>query len=178
MPRFLEKALDYLAARGRKRVAMLTAATDIRHHKIVEELIHAATERGMTCRPQWIHAAHPYIGHWAHHTTRLLMDSRERPDALVLLDDNIVEHATAGIAASGVQVPSELEIVAHSNFPWPAPTSVPVRRLGYDVGDLLATCVARVDALRRGEKPKQVTLLPALFEEELAANRTVSEVIA
>jgi len=44
-----------------------------------------------------------------------------RPDALVVADDNLVTCATQGIAASGVQVPGELDVVAHCNFPHPLP---------------------------------------------------------
>jgi len=175
---FLPKALDHLAAHGRKRVAMLSAATEPRYDEFVKKMIHASSERGMICRPNWIHAVHGHAARWASNIAQLLMDSRERPDALVILDDNIVEHTTAGIAASGVRVPTELEIVAHANFPWPTPSAVPVRRLGYDIGELLELCVARVDAQRRGEQPERLTLLPALFEEEVAANKSVPGVTA
>ncbi len=170
---FIPKALDYLSSRGRKRVAVITAVTMAQHQPFIEGLTRAAAERGMTCPPHWIHAVHASETRWAaHHVARLLMDLREPPDALMILDDNVVEQATAGLAASNLQIPRDIDVVAHTNFPWPTPAAVPVRRLGYDITTLLGMCVDRIDALRRGEQPRALTLMPAMFEEELASQRT------
>jgi len=172
---FVPKALDHLARRERNRVAAILASTDSGKDVRVEQLLRETAQRGMMCRSAWIQAVDSRATHWASHVAQLLLSGNDRPDALLILDDNIVEHATAGIAASGLRVPQDIEVIAHTNFPWPTPSAVPVRRLGYDVRRLLELCVEWVDALRRGEQPRRVTLLPALFEDELATSKTATE---
>jgi DNA-binding LacI/PurR family transcriptional regulator len=87
---------------------------------------------------------------WVQATAHLLMHSNqtERPDALLITDDNLIEPVTAGLVAAGVRVPDDLEIVAHCNFPWPAPTHLPITRVGYNVRRLLADCIASIDRQR------------------------------
>ena len=51
--------------------------------------------------------------------------AHDRPDALVITDDNLVPAATAGVLAAGRRVPADLEVVAHANFPHVTPSAVP-----------------------------------------------------
>ena len=92
----------------------------------------------------------------------------ERPDALIITDDNLVEYAAAGVIAAGMRVPEELEVVAHCNFPWPTPSVVPVKRLGYEVTRILQACLDSIDLQRSGQKALPVTQIPAVFEEEVS----------
>ena len=91
----------------------------------------------------------------------------ERPDAIFVTDDNLVEYATAGILDAGVRVPDEVEVVVHCNFPWPVPSIVPVRRIGFDARQLIAACIRSIDQQRAtGTIPPPVAI-PAQFEDEL-----------
>jgi len=170
---FIPKALDYLASRGRKRVAALMAA--VHPTQTVDEFITAAAALGLECRPHWVQGVHPAGARWAKNLTTLLMHDADRPDGLVILDDNLVEHATAGLAATELSIPRDLDVVAHTNFPWPTPAAVPVRRLGYDVRRLLELCIERIESIRRNDQPPDQTLLPALFEEELSVRSTLTQ---
>lgn len=71
------------------------------------------------------------------------------------------------MAAAGARVPDEMVVIAHTNFPYPTPAAVPVVRLGFAIDDLLATCFARLEQQRRGETAPALTLLPAMFENEV-----------
>jgi DNA-binding LacI/PurR family transcriptional regulator len=88
----------------------------------------------------------------------------ERPDGLVITDDNLVPELTAGLAESGV---ADLAVVAHTNFPYPTPSAVPVTRLGYDVAKLVTMSMEYVEQQRRGETPPARTLVPAVWEGEV-----------
>jgi DNA-binding LacI/PurR family transcriptional regulator len=90
----------------------------------------------------------------------------DAPDGLVIADDNLLEYATAGIVDAGVRVPADLEVVAHCNFPWPTPSSLPVRRLGYDVRELLQDCLMSIDEQRQGLAAVERTV-QVKFEDEL-----------
>jgi DNA-binding LacI/PurR family transcriptional regulator len=92
---------------------------------------------------------------------------QDRPDGLIVADDNMVEHATAGLVAAGAKVGEELDVVAHCNFPWAGPTVLPLKRLGYDARTVLQTCIELIDRQRRGESVPAVTRIEAKFEEEV-----------
>jgi DNA-binding LacI/PurR family transcriptional regulator len=94
----------------------------------------------------------------------------ERPDGLIVADDNLVEHASAGIVDAMVRVPDDLEMVAHCNFPWPTPSVVKARRLGYDAREVVDACIRLLDRQRehRGQRMSQTQPIPARFEDELA----------
>lgn len=166
---FLDKALDHLADLGRQRVAMLTVPTVCASREATEHFRESAARRGMDTRPSWIQALSPSHPKWAHNYVQLLMDRKgtDRPDALIIANDNLVEHASAGLVAAGVRVPDELAVVAHCNFPWPTPSVLPVKRLGYDASELLDTCVTCLDAIRKGQTPSgDQRTVHARFEDE------------
>ena len=173
---FLPKAFDYLAAHGRKRVAVVKASL----FDIGDELVRIpalAAKRGLVVHPDWIQAMSLDARSWVRQLGRLLVRGApgERPDSLVITDDNLVPELTAGLSDSGVPVRAcgepgrlgDLVVVAHTNFPHPTPSAVPVTRLGYDIRELVAVCMERIDQQRRGEISPAHTTIPAVFEEEL-----------
>ena len=166
---FIDKALEYLNLRRRKNIAVLLGShtSDYR-----EYLAAGMRRRGMNCPPFWIQSVNPATGESARNCTHLLMHKGqvERPDGLLIADDNLVEHATAGLAAAAVDVPTQVDVVVHCNFPWPTPSLLPVKRLGYDIRHVLNTCLRYIDGQRRGEKIPEVALIPAIFEDEVKSN--------
>jgi DNA-binding LacI/PurR family transcriptional regulator len=93
----------------------------------------------------------------------------ERPDALLVNDDNLVPATTAGLAESGVRVPEEIDVVAHCNFPWATAGQVPIRRVGFDVRSILSLCLGYVYQLRHGQKVPRTTVVKALFDHEVSS---------
>ena len=83
------------------------------------------------------------------------------------LSRQYVEYATAGFVKAGIQVPGEVEVVAHCNFPWPTPSALPLQRLGYDVRECLQIFMKMIDRQRSGE-PFAPPPLPARMEEEIS----------
>jgi DNA-binding LacI/PurR family transcriptional regulator len=110
----------------------------------------------------------------ARNLIHLLMQGAERPDALLIADDNLVEHATAGLVAAGVRVPDDLEVVAHCNFPHPTPSVLPVRRLGYDAREVMKACVESIDIQRRDGKTAPTVTVKAVFEDEIGMQEDAS----
>ncbi len=160
---FLPKALDYLVAKGHQRVALLVGANnpDAAFFKGV-------AARGMTTRSYWVQAVPTTASDSARRVMHLLMRPSldERPDALIIGDDNLVEAATAGLVEAGVRCPLDLEVIAHTNFPWPTPSAVPVKRLGFDIRKLISLSLERLQQQRQGGLPPSNTALPPIFEEE------------
>jgi len=124
---------------------------------------------GMETRPYWnLSFDGTYsIGNAMHLLTRL--SPEDRPDSLVISDDNLVEAGLTGVVASGVKVPDDLEVVVHCNFPNPPAAILHVKKIGFDCRELLHVCCNLIDMQRRGEPVPLEVQLPAICEDELGA---------
>lgn len=169
---FLPRAFAYLASRGRKRVAVLLLGGAAPASPVPVQKL--ASRHGLILKPHWLQAAFATAPDWARQVALLLLHEgqTERPDAVVITDDNLVEGFTRGIRDSGLRAIAAdepgrrgmLEIVAQANFPYPTRSAVPVTRLGYSITRLMAVCLERIDQQRRGETPPAHTAIPAEFE--------------
>lgn len=140
---FVHQAFDYLAARGRRKLAVLA---NPRGRAFAEQIRTLAGRHGMTLHPYWFQQVHLDAAEAAANAVHLLMHAgqAERPDALLIADDNLVEYASAGLLSAGISVPRELEVVAHCNFPWPAPSVLSFMRLGFDIVTVLERCMQAI----------------------------------
>jgi len=175
LPSFYSRAADHLIAQGKRRPAIVLASTV--EPSYLSEMLSTLTMKGFDFAPSHLQGIDADNPRWAANAVNLLMqmDPKQRPDSLIIADDNLVESASAGLLASGARVPGDVEVVAHCNFPAPPPAIVPVKRLGFDVRMLLGACFDIIDARRRGDdapatRVGAATLLPALFENELEAH--------
>jgi DNA-binding LacI/PurR family transcriptional regulator len=171
---FVTKACDYLASRGRRRVAVLCGYDD--GFAGFQEAILA---RGMDTKPFWQLPFETTRPNAAFAATRLLLDAAhaERPDALVVCDDNMVESALAAVSDAGIQVPRDLEIVAHCNWQELLPTTLPIRRLGYDSNRVLRAAMNAIDSQRRGETHAAWVGIKAEFEDEIITGQRARGVL-
>jgi DNA-binding LacI/PurR family transcriptional regulator len=162
---FLNKAMAHFAARGRRKVALIIPCG----FGNSAEIAAAIQQHGLTTQPYWTQRSNILTPETTRELTHLLMHKTqgERPDALLIADDNFVEHATGGLVQSGARVPQDVEVVAHCNFPWPTPSVLPVRRLGFDSREILITCLDSLDRQRRGESVPAYTQIPAMFEDKI-----------
>ena len=168
------KAIDYLASLGRRRIAFLNSpnSSQVRLEEWEQNLRTFAANKGMTSEPHWMLAASTTRGGvGVPNLIHLLFEQSRanRPDCLFITNDNLVEHATAGLMAAGVRVPQDVDVVAHCNFPWPVPSSVPVKRVGYDAREVLRRCISIIDEQRGGRLAPRLVVMDAVFEEEVAA---------
>ncbi len=163
------KGLDELVKKGRRRLAIVTSSSDVADRALVERWIKLSAERGLATGLHWIQGCSLNVTAGVGNIARLLMfgGQTDRPDALIIMDDNLVEHATAGLVAAGVNVPADLDVIAHCNFPWPTPSVLPVTRVGFNNTDFMKQCVRLIDQMIRGEKPLPVTDVNAVREDEV-----------
>jgi len=161
---FMSRALQYMAERGRKRVGLMAIAalgaalTDYFHRE--------AAACGLQTGPHAVIGLDPHEAHWARNAAVMMMnqDPSERPDGLIISDDHLVAAASQGILDSRVSVPEDLEIVGHCNFTTENHEAVLITHLGFDVSEILRTCIRLLDAQRRGEKVPAVTRIAPVFE--------------
>jgi len=167
---FIQRALTHLHRRGRRRIGLFMfsgwgAETIALSHPIRQ----AAHALGMTIDDRWVQGAAVHAPQLTANSVRLLMSlpRAERPDSLIITDDNIVQHVTHGLALAGISVPSELDVVAYTNFPTPAPAAVPVYRVGYDMRASLSQAITYISAVRAGEKPPMTMHVTATSDDEM-----------
>lgn len=164
------RAMDYLAEQKCRRIAVITIAASAARRPYVEAIRSAVEERQMQMEPYWLVGVDLNYPATAAPIAHLLMhdQQRVRPDGLFIADDNLVEHAAGGLVTAGVRVPAELAVVGHCNFPWPTPTALPMRRLGYDVREVLAGCMEVMQRQREGKRVAQEMTIAPRFEDEVA----------
>ena len=163
---WVAKALDHLAALGRRRVAVIDHGMGPEFDTWLQA---GLAERGMISHRRWRQLVSMRKPEGASLAVEMMMHDSKRPDALLVEDDNFVEQALAGLAAAGMNVPDEVAVVGHANFPVAPAKVLPVRLLGYDVNLLLRTCVDLIDRQRAGEQVPGKTVMPMLWEEEVGA---------
>jgi len=164
---FMERAVDHLIARKRKRIAFLMVPGFTKDPAgDVERLL---VSRGLPYRPLWTQMSHQSLGTWTGRLAQLLVSApSERPDGLVIVDDNLVEHACAGLLRAGLRLPQDLDVVAHCNFPAPAASALPIARLGYDIPRILECALDVMARQRKGEPVAAVLHIDPQFEWEAA----------
>jgi len=166
---FFERALDFLAAKKRSRVGIIT--TPHLHEQFGHQIEGWVAARGMTSWPHWTQRVSLHEPVSARDVTHLMMHAGqvEHIDALILVDDAFVEHASTGLLAAAIRVPDDLDVVAHCIFPGPMSAGLPVTRLGHDAGRILQTAIELIAAKLAGDEAEAppITKLPARFADEL-----------
>ena len=167
---FWDRAATELLARDRKDVALLLPPLGT---VAIGELTAKLVALGLHVPRRWVHFLPRNHSGAATNLVELLFEAgRQRPNALVIADDNLVEHALMGLVAAGARVPADVEVVAHCNFPHPVPSVLAVHRLGFDVRWVLGACFQALDGLRQGTAVAPETVIQAQFETEIAAVTT------
>lgn len=169
MSTFVDKALDHLASIHCKRVAVLTVRGLMERHSA--QMNQGIKARGMETHPYWNLLLSQSDSRSAANITHLLFNPSQtaRPDALVIMDDNLVEYAIAGLIASGAA--DHVNVIAHCNFPWPQPSQISIRRLGFDIPDALRLALELLEQQRQGHEPTNVNMSP-VFEDEISDHRS------
>lgn len=89
--------------------------------------------------------------------TRLLMDRTDRPDAVFVTDDNLIEPLLRGLQASQVRPKRDVYVLAHCNWPCPVGVEAGVDHIGFDVREVFLAGKECVEAQRAGDpSPKRV----------------------
>lgn len=160
------RAANLLHRAGARRVAILaTESTDLSGWD------QAVIEAGMGGEPWWRFAAGITAQRTTANLVRLLCSHTNRPDGLIIADDNLVPGAVAGLLEAGVRVGSDLHVAAHCNWPFPADDVLPLIHVGFDLGHMLSEALAYlrnpsvvVDAASFGRR------MPAVTADEFIAH--------
>lgn len=163
--RFIENAVACLLALGRRNIALLTstAGWEQDYGRHIREVL---ASNNVNCPPHWQIPFNINTPLTVQSVVRLLFHGQEKPDGLIITNDNLVDDAVAGLVAEGVKIPTDLEVVAHCNFPWPPLKTFPFRRLGPDIREMLCGCLDVIDNMRQSLPAPSHLEFPAVWESE------------
>lgn len=165
---FFRRGLEFMAQKGCRRVAVL----DTKEGNRVTppgSIIALARSMGMSIPPYWYQSV-PLAGvDCGRGVMHLLFGDGavERPDGLLIADDNLVEDATLGLKDAGYPGRSDLKLVAFCNYPWLPNTHFPATWLGVDTREILRDGIALLGAQQRGEEVPVGKVHAPVFVEEL-----------
>lgn len=159
---FIELAVERLRSKGCRRVAVLNHPPIPGVNDFKDEILAS----GMETHDHWLQMAaleHPEM---AVRIMQLLFSgpSTSRPDGLIIADDNLIEYALSGVLSAGVNIPSDVQVVAHCNWPQARPSAVPIDRLGYDVRTFLDLSCKTLRELGKNKTVPELQLVPATYE--------------
>jgi len=159
------RAMRYFQEQGRRRLGIITT---FHYRNQIDPTLQCARAHGLQTAHAWVHFLDERVPYPARTVTELLMSlpAEKRPDALYINDDHLVSEAVGGVADAGVQVPQEITLVAHANFPAIQPTPILVTYLGYDTETALHTALRCLDLQLAGKKVPEVTRLDPVFDFE------------
>jgi DNA-binding LacI/PurR family transcriptional regulator len=167
---FMRRAVAHLIERGRKRLAILAGITV---KPFIDDLRPQWREQGLEIPDCWLHFFEQAIPEAIRNLTHLLMRRPDdRPDGLIIADDNLVEAALTGLLAANVTVPDQVEVVAHCNFPALVPSVMTVTRLGFDAHEILRNALDCLDQRKQGTGGLPLVRIGAVFENEWLSAET------
>lgn len=162
-PGLIEAAARKLLALGCRKIAVISAPRQS------QALAHSFQALGLVLPPYWIQTASVEAAFSVRAAVHLLMTATQdrRPDSLLILDDNLVPHATAGLLDAGVRVPTQLHVVAHANFPYMTPSAVPAYRIGYDANAIITACLQVIEHEHTGVHDDAPAEIPLVCDDRL-----------
>ncbi len=136
-----------------------------------------AGEHGLELREAWHQGLQLHIPEWAANWTQLLLSlpAGQRPEALLIADDNFLEPVIGGIVASGIRAPDELRIVAHCNYPCSPIHALPIERIGFSATEVLETALDLILRWRLKENVAQEVAIRPRGEAEPFVGRWTRE---
>jgi biotin operon repressor len=167
----LEGALDRVHAAGRSRVAIAICSGFLRSTELSggeKRLREEVSRRGLRMRPyDLISIDLPFDQTNLRRIIHMMFDrpAGERPDALILMDDQFIPGVGAGVVDADVKVPEDVLVMGYCNFPHRPKSLVPLRRFGYDAPVLLNDFVEAIEDQRQSGNTSNRRLEP-VFEDK------------
>ena len=159
---FTTSAIAHLHRNGRRRIAHILADGIFAYLDDTAEKLRELNCENTPYLVQFVGEGRRWRG--AEHIAHLLMrlPPAERPNGLIIHDDNLIQWATVGLRASRVLIPKDIEVVVHTNFPCAAISAVPVTKFGFDAHAVLEAAMIHLGEPLDPTRP--ATVIPAQWQ--------------
>ena len=160
----VNKVMEYARSCGAKKIGAISKGDQALRYCFND----AADKYGLETRPEWIQAAPEKYIEAVVNLVKLLMSqsSENRPDTLYITDDNLITLVQSTLIEIGVRVPEDVKLICHYNFPDKSDTVLPVKKIGYDVRDILNKGVDLVKDYYAGGSARSV-MVNGKFDSEI-----------
>jgi len=160
---FIKKVFDFFESKGVERLAVVNALTseDIRI-PYEKEIFAEANKRGIELLKHNFQSRSSVYASRANEIVHLMLSRgvNERPQALWITNDTLVEGATRGILDAGLKVPDDLIVVSHCNFPENPKSSVDTSWYGLNVRTFIDTALDIMRNYSKGGNKPCVRTIP------------------
>lgn len=159
-----KKIIQEVTLQKFRKVGLIVS--DNANFKSIKEIQAGFEQAGINIKSDWINGVSARKPEWGISLTRLLMKGEDRPDCLVVLDDNLLPSVSEGLKSLNLIPPRDLTLISHCNFPWPTYSAVPVIRIGYCIKECLKTMMQQINDQQNKKEPKSLIRIPAYTEYE------------
>ncbi len=164
----VDKIFDFLEKKNVKRLAVISAL--IGHSpddKVPNEdyIFSESKRRGIELKRSNFQVRFPDLASRTRGLAELIFcrSSHERPDGLWIMTDSLVKAATLGVLDAGVNVPEDLTVISHCNFPKQPDAKVETSWYGADVLEFIDKALAIMHHQRDGNTEEISSVVPVKF---------------
>lgn len=145
---FIQEALQTVKARGCQTPAVIA-----RHYPDAHflELDRISKEVQLPVPEHHVLCFEPGFPRGIINAVQLLMKSSDRPDSLIITNDLLANPVLTGLLKCGLNLPGDLEVICHCNFPVHTPPILPVDLLGFSPREVIETALDMLRALADGQ---------------------------
>ena len=159
-----DDVLPWFHGNGCKRLAALNLIEHPMH-----SLPQLAQSAGLQTQRAWMQYVSREHCELARRMVWLLFEApcHQRPDCLLIMDDNLIEHAMAGLVDCNLKPGTDVFVAAQHNWPCESPCMLPLKRYSFHAGQLLIMACRMLDQMRLKKTIPRYQLLPPLFEDQM-----------
>jgi len=160
--RLMEAGIEALQQQGCRKVAMLSWGVGAL--PFYEEV----SRRGMSTHPQWVcNDLHPQqVGAGWKEFRAIWNALPDKPDGLLITDDLLASEAAIAIVELGIEVPTQLKVVSHSNLDSEITLPFCSTRLIVNPDEVAQAYTAMIaDILNHGKPSRQTIEVPFAIEQ-------------
>ena len=136
----IEKSLAFLRSKGCGRVGMLNSTR--LPMKYIDHFYARCSHHSLKTGPQWVHGVSTdrYGRQWIANLLALMFRNAEKPDAVLVTDENITPFVADAITGTNVTAVSQSSLPKKSTHN----DSASIRYIGFDVIDIMSECIHSV----------------------------------
>lgn len=146
--KLIDAAIEQLKFKNIKKVAWI-----VNKHfqdKCQVHLMKACAENNLHTEPYWVQGAglDQLDYKWMANIVQLLVSSNP-PEAIVVLNENLLDSVISGLHQSRVKVPDDIELISHFSFPIEHNTLLSITKIGFDIYKLFMNVIDITNDLKK-----------------------------